>query len=153
MSSKDLWVKLISKSPDDTEEIGFRLGKILKAGDIVGLYGDLGTGKTTMVKGIAAAFGIDKRDVTSASFTIIAEYRSEPPLYHIDLYRIEKDGDLDNTGIWDCMGKNSISVIEWADRLGDSLPEGLIEVRIDDKGNAVREISIEGLHEENRHNL
>jgi tRNA threonylcarbamoyladenosine biosynthesis protein TsaE len=153
MLSEDLWVKLISNSPDETEAIGFRLGKMLKAGDIVGLYGDLGTGKTTMVKGLATASGIDRRDVTSASFTIIAEYRSNPPLYHIDLYRIEKDGDLDSTGIWDCLGKNSISVIEWAEKLGDELPEGLIKVRIDDKGNGIREISIEGIHEEDRHNL
>jgi tRNA threonylcarbamoyladenosine biosynthesis protein TsaE len=126
---------------------------MLKAGDVVGLYGDLGTGKTTMVRGIAGAFGIDRSDVTSASFTIIAEYRSNPPFYHIDLYRIEKDRDLDDTGIWDCMGKNSISVIEWAEKLGDALPEGLIKVRINDKGNTVREISIEGIREEDRHNL
>lgn len=146
-------MKLISNGPDETESIGFRLGKMLKAGDIVGLYGDLGAGKTTMVKGLAAALGIDRRDVTSASFTIIAEYRSNPPLCHIDLYRIEKDSDLDSTGIWDCLGKNSISVIEWAEKLGDALPEGLIKVRIDDKGNGIREISVEGIHEEDRPNL
>jgi tRNA threonylcarbamoyladenosine biosynthesis protein TsaE len=153
MSSRELWVKLTSRNPEETEKIGFRLGKILKTGDTVGLYGDLGAGKTTMVKGIAGAMGIDRRDVTSASFTIVAEYQTEPPFFHIDLYRIEKGCDLDNTGIWDCIGKNSISVIEWAEKLGDVLPEGIIKVKMEDKGSELREISIEGICEENRHNL
>ena len=69
-------------------EIGFKLGKRLKRGDVVCLYGELGTGKTTMVKGIAKAFGISERDITSASFSIIVEYDLETPFYHIDLYRI-----------------------------------------------------------------
>jgi tRNA threonylcarbamoyladenosine biosynthesis protein TsaE len=146
-------MKLISHSPDETEEIGFKLGKRLKAGDVVALFGDLGTGKTTMVKGIASAFGIDRRDITSASFTIIAEYRTKPPFYHVDLYRIEKEDDLDNTGIWDCLGKSSVSVIEWAEKLGDSIPEGLIKVAIEVKGGFQREISIEGIDEKNRRNL
>jgi tRNA threonylcarbamoyladenosine biosynthesis protein TsaE len=146
-------VKLLSRSPDDTEEIGFRLGKILRAGDVVGLYGDLGTGKTTMVKGIAKAFGINRRDVTSASFTIIAEYPGEPPFYHIDLYRIGAESDLESTGIWDCIGRDSVSVIEWAEKLGDVAIKDFIRVTIDDAGNDRREITIEGTDEQNWNNL
>jgi tRNA threonylcarbamoyladenosine biosynthesis protein TsaE len=146
-------VKLLSRSPDDTEDIGFRLGKILRAGDAVGLYGDLGTGKTTMVKGIAKAFGINRRDVTSASFTIIAEYPGEPPFYHIDLYRIGAGNDLESTGIWDCIGRDSVSVIEWAEKLGDVAIKDFIRVIIDDAGNDRREITIEGIDEENWNNL
>ena len=70
--------------------IGFRLGNLLRPHSVVCLYGELGAGKTTFVKGIAQALGISDRDITSASFTIIAEYDSEIPLYHIDLYRLEK---------------------------------------------------------------
>lgn len=146
-------MKLLSRSPDDTEDIGFRLGKILRAGDAVGLYGDLGTGKTTMVKGIAKAFGINRRDVTSASFTIIAEYPGEPPFYHIDLYRIGAGNDLESTGIWDCIGRDSVSVIEWAEKLGDVAIKDFIRVIIDDAGNDRREITIEGIDEENWNNL
>lgn len=146
-------MKLLSRSPDDTEEIGFRLGKILRAGDVVGLYGDLGTGKTTMVKGIAKAFGINRRDVTSASFTIIAEYPGEPPFYHIDLYRIGAGSDLESTGIWDCIGRDSVSVIEWAEKLGDVAIKDFIRVIIDDAGNDCREITIEGTDEQNWNNL
>lgn len=146
-------MKLLSRSPDDTEEIGFRLGKILRAGSVVGLYGDLGTGKTTMVKGIAKAFGINRRDVTSASFTIIAEYPGEPPFYHIDLYRIGAGNDLESTGIWDCIGRDSVSVIEWAEKLGDVAIKDFIRVIIDDAGNDRREITIEGTDEQNWNNL
>ena len=84
-------MKLVSNDPDETEQAGYELGKRLKAGDVVALYGDLGTGKTTMVKGIARAFGIAGRDVTSASFTIIAEYYSYPAFFHFDLFRVEKE--------------------------------------------------------------
>lgn len=144
-------MKRTSKGPDETEEIGHELGKVLKAGDVVGLYGDLGAGKTTFVRGVARAFGVSARDVTSASFTIIAEYDSNPAFYHIDLYRLERRDDIDNTGIWDCIGKDSVAVIEWAEKL-DSMPAHFIKVRIMDIGNDLREIYIEGLDEKNRHN-
>lgn len=140
-------MKLISKGPDETEEMGFRFGKTLNPGDVVALYGDLGAGKTTMVKGIARAFGINPRDITSASYTIIAAYETDPPFYHIDLYRVEEGADLDNTGIWDCIGGDSVVIIEWAENLGDKLPDKLIAVRITDAGNGSREIIIEGRNE------
>jgi len=137
-------VKAISNSPEATEEIGFKLGIKLKTGNIVRLYGDLGAGKTTMVKGIARALGIDRKDITSASFTIIAEYPGNPPFFHIDLYRISGGVELDNTGIWDCIGDHSISVIEWADHAEGELPEGSLKVTIKDTGNNIREITVEG---------
>jgi tRNA threonylcarbamoyladenosine biosynthesis protein TsaE len=146
-------VKLLSGSSEETEEIGYRLGRKLKAGDVVGLYGDLGAGKTTMVKGIARAFGIERRDVTSASFTIIAEYRCTPPFFHIDLYRVGEGEDLDNTGIWECIGGGSVSVIEWAERLGKPPVRDYIKVIIEDGEKDVREITIEGVDEKDWNNL
>ncbi len=144
-------MKLVSNDPDETEQAGYELGKRLKAGDVVALYGDLGTGKTTMVKGIARAFGIAGRDVTSASFTIIAEHDTVPAFFHIDLYRVEKEEDVDGTGIWDCLGRDSVAVIEWAEKLGASAA-GFIRVRLKDMGDNRREIYIEGFNEEDRHN-
>lgn len=146
-------MKLLSETSEETEEIGYRLGRMLKTGDVVGLYGDLGSGKTTMVKGIARAFGIDRRDVTSASFTIIAEYPCRPPLFHIDLYRIGEGEDLDNTGIWEYIGGGSVSVIEWAERLGKPPVRDYIRVTIEGGGSDVREIEIEGIDEEDWDNL
>ncbi len=144
-------MKLVSNDPDETEQAGYELGKRLKAGDVIALYGDLGTGKTTMVKGIARAFGVAGRDVTSASFTIIAEHDTVPAFFHIDLYRVEKEEDVDGTGIWDCLGRDSVAVIEWAEKLGASAA-GFIRVRLKDVGDNRREIYIEGFNEEDRHN-
>ena len=137
-------MKATSNSPEATEEIGFKLGKKLKAGNIVRLYGDLGAGKTTFVKGIARALGIDRKDITSASFTIIAEYPGDPPFFHIDLYRTSGGVELDDIGIWDCLGGHSIAVIEWAEHAEGEWPEGSLKVTIKDTGNNLREITIEG---------
>ncbi len=146
-------VKLISGSADETEEIGFKLAGVLKAGDVVALYGDLGAGKTTMVKGLARAFGIDPRDVTSASFTIVAEHPGTPPFYHIDLYRIRSEEELEQTGFWECVEGSGVSVIEWPEKIGDAVLEKAVRVRIRHKGNDIREIVIEGLDEKDRYNL
>jgi tRNA threonylcarbamoyladenosine biosynthesis protein TsaE len=146
-------VKLESEGPERTEEIGYALGKRLKAGDVVALFGDLGSGKTTMVRGIARAFGIARRDVTSASFTIIAEYPGNPPFFHIDLYRIESQEELDGAGVWDCIGGDSVAVVEWAEKLGERFTKDCIRVEMENTGGDGREISIEGIDEEDRHYL
>jgi tRNA threonylcarbamoyladenosine biosynthesis protein TsaE len=119
----------------------------------VGLYGELGSGKTTMVKGIARALGIEEKEIMSASFTIITEYDSTPPFSHIDLYRIEKDSELDEVGFWEHIGGNTISVIEWAEKAESMLPEDLIRVGLTSVGEEVREITIEGGDEKDWNNL
>ena len=145
--------KYISKGPDETRDIGFMLGRLLKRGDVVGLYGELGSGKTTMAKGIGKALGIDEKDIVSASFTIIAEYDVIPRFCHIDLYRIEKKSELDELGLRDQLGNDGISVIEWAEKADGELPEDMIKVRLKSVGGNIREIAIEGLDEKNRDNM
>jgi tRNA threonylcarbamoyladenosine biosynthesis protein TsaE len=129
-------------------DIGFRLGKRLKAGDIVGLFGDLGAGKTTLTKGIAKAVGINERDIVSASFTFITEYDTTPPFVHIDLYRIETDAELAELGLWSHIGGDSISVIEWAEKAANELlPENIIRVSLKYINKGDRELIIEGIYE------
>ncbi|GAB4539527.1 MAG: tRNA (adenosine(37)-N6)-threonylcarbamoyltransferase complex ATPase subunit type 1 TsaE [Thermodesulfovibrionia bacterium] len=137
-------MRLISNSEEETRQIGYRLGKRLKRGDVVCLYGGLGAGKTTMLKGIATAIGIDEREITSASFVIIAEHRGRIPLYHIDLYRVSAK-DIYELGLHEYINKDGITVIEWADRAEGELPEYRIDVRIDyeDEGRRVIDIDIE----------
>ncbi|MBA4371299.1 MAG: tRNA (adenosine(37)-N6)-threonylcarbamoyltransferase complex ATPase subunit type 1 TsaE [Thermodesulfovibrio sp.] len=144
-----------SSSAEGTEQIGQRIGRCLNPGDIVCLYGDLGTGKTTLVRGIASTFGIPGRDITSASFTVIAEYPVDPFFYHIDLYRIRNRDDLDSTGIWDLIGGASVSVIEWAENLGElsGQRQGIISIWLSDCGEGVREITMEGIHADTWNNL
>lgn len=144
---------LLSRSPAETETIGFRIGRLLRAGMLVKLYGELGAGKTTMVKGIARAFGIDKNDVISPSFTIITEYRSSPRFYHVDLYRIAGSRDLENTGFWDCIGEDAVTVVEWPEHAQDELPQDALSVRILHNKANEREVEIEGINEEDWHNL
>lgn len=136
-------MKLLSKSEEETIEIGRRLGKRLRKGDVVCLYGELGSGKTTMVKGIASVFGINERDITSASFTIIAEYDKEVPFFHIDLYRIAS-GDASELGLQDYLGRDGVSVIEWAERAEGEIPRDSIKVYLSYSDN-FREIEITGI--------
>jgi len=145
--------KYMSKGPEETKDIGYRLGMLLKPGDVVGLYGELGAGKTTMVKGIARAFGIDEREVMSASFTIISEYATNPPFAHIDLYRIEDASDFSEIGLWDQLGGEGISVIEWPEKAGGLLPGDMITVMVKSINDSLREITIEGIDEKNWNNL
>ncbi|RJR16104.1 MAG: tRNA (adenosine(37)-N6)-threonylcarbamoyltransferase complex ATPase subunit type 1 TsaE [Nitrospiraceae bacterium] len=135
---------LQSKSDSETKEIGYRLGQQLKRGHVVCLYGELGAGKTTMVKGIASAFGINERDITSASFTIIAEYNVSIPFYHIDLYRITPD-EITELGLQEYLGGDGIAVIEWAERAEGEIPEQSIRVYLRHNEDNTREIEIKGL--------
>ena len=146
-------MKYRSRGPEETKDIGYRLGMLLKPGDVVGLYGELGVGKTTMVKGIARAFGIDEREVMSASFTIISEYATNPPFAHIDLYRIEGASDFSEVGLWDQLGGEGISVIEWPEKAGGLLPGDMITVMVKSINDSLREIAIEGIDEKNWNNL
>jgi len=142
-----------SNSADDTKAIGYRLGKLLRPGSVVGLYGELGSGKTIFVKGIARAFGIHERDIMSASFTIIAEYNTVPQFNHIDLYRIEKESELEELGLRDHLGDDTVSVIEWAEKVEHELPDDTITVRLRPIGENIREITIEGNDEKYWNNL
>lgn len=137
-------MRLRSRSEADTREIGRRIGERLKRGDVVCLYGDLGAGKTTMVKGIASAFGIPEREITSASFTIIAEHEADVPFYHIDLYRLTPE-QVPDLGLHEYLGTDGISVIEWAERAEGELPDRFVRVSMAHKGEDLREIELTGI--------
>jgi len=136
-------LKVLTNSPEETQDAGRQLASTLVPGSVVCLYGGLGAGKTVFVKGIASALGIDPRDIISASFTIIAEYDSSPPLYHADLYRLEKGADLEDLGLYDYMDGQGITVIEWADRLPEIEAEGRVKVNINLVSEDTREIIID----------
>ncbi len=122
-------VRLFAEDEAATLKIGKRLGKQLNPGDIVCLYGCLGAGKTTLTKAIALSLDIPEREITSASFIIIAEHYGSLPLYHVDLYRLE-NGGVEDTGIEDCFGHDGITVIEWPERGESIIPSERINIRI-----------------------
>jgi tRNA threonylcarbamoyladenosine biosynthesis protein TsaE len=123
-------------SAEETTELGHRLAAELKPGSIVLLRGDLGAGKTTMVKGIAEGFQAAKADdVTSPTFTLIHEYRGPAVmLYHIDLYRIDTQRELDTLALDDLMTPQSILLIEWGEKFERFVQERDAEVEIEHKG-------------------
>ena len=107
-----------TKSPDETVAVGRELASMLTPPKLVVLRGDLGAGKTTLVKGIAEGFSAASQDdVTSPTFTLIHEYRGPAAtLYHIDLYRVDTQRELETLGLDDLMGDNSVLLIEWGEK-------------------------------------
>jgi tRNA threonylcarbamoyladenosine biosynthesis protein TsaE len=132
-------------SAEQTTELGRRLSPELKPGSIVLLRGDLGAGKTTMVKGIAEGFQAAKaEDVTSPTFTLIHEYRGPAvTLYHIDLYRIDTQRELDTLALDDLMTSQSILLIEWGEKFARFAKERDAEIAIEQRGGDDRVITIE----------
>jgi tRNA threonylcarbamoyladenosine biosynthesis protein TsaE len=143
-------MKVRTKGPDETRTLGSRIGKLLKAGDTVALYGELGAGKTTMAKGIARSIGIKERDIVSASFLIITGYPTDPPFFHIDLYRINTDAELEGVGLGEVIGGRNIAVIEWAEKAAQWLPDDAIQITLKPLNENEREITVEGLYEKDR---
>jgi tRNA threonylcarbamoyladenosine biosynthesis protein TsaE len=131
-------------SPEETIEFGRKLAPLLSPPKLVLLRGDLGAGKTTMVKGIAEAFGAAKQeDVTSPTFTLVHEYRgAEVMIYHIDLYRIDTLRQLETLGIDDLISGSSILLIEWGEKFERFRRERDFEIAIEHAGENERRISV-----------
>lgn len=119
-----------SSSPAETERIGSLLGMCLEKGDVLALIGELGSGKTVLVRGIAAGMGADMREVASPSFTLVNEYAGRVPVFHIDLYRLESDRDLYDIGYYEYMAGDGIAVVEWADRVPHAVPDHALRVTL-----------------------
>lgn len=121
----------VSTTHADTLTIGATLGAALAPGSVVGLVGDLGAGKTCLVKGIARGVGVaSEEEVTSPTFVIVHEYEGPVPLYHIDAYRLESTADAAAIGIEEYLEGNGVTVIEWADRIAAALPRQCLMVHV-----------------------
>ena len=131
-------------SAEETTQLGRQLAAELKPGSIVLLRGELGAGKTTMVKGIAEGWNAARaEDVTSPTFTLIHEYRGpEITLYHIDLYRIDTQRELDTLALDDLMDPKSILLIEWGEKFERLMKECETEITIEHQGSDERRISL-----------
>ncbi|QMU07166.1 tRNA (adenosine(37)-N6)-threonylcarbamoyltransferase complex ATPase subunit type 1 TsaE [Levilactobacillus suantsaii] len=138
-------LKMTVTSPEMTMAIGQQLAPGLRAKDVILLDGDLGAGKTTFTKGLAAGLGI-KRNVKSPTFTIIREYQDgRLPLYHMDVYRLE-DGSGDELGLEEYFNGDGVNVVEWSKFIADELPEHYLRIifkRDDAAGENQRTLSFE----------
>ncbi len=112
----------------DTIHLGKKLARCLSPGDIICLFGDLGSGKTTFTKGIACGLKIKNEEIHSPTFILLRIHKGAKPLYHFDLYRMEKREELLQIGYEEFLFADGISVIEWADKMGSWLPEEYLGV-------------------------
>lgn len=135
-------VHYITSSQEETFDVGYELGKKAKKGDIFGLIGDLGTGKTILAKGIAKGLGINE-EITSPTFTLLEVYEAAIPLYHFDLYRISDDSELENLFFEEYWYGDGVSVIEWAERAMKRLPNDIFIIKLEYTGKNRRKITIE----------
>ena len=136
--------KFISDSPEQTIDIGRKIGERLKGGEVICLIGPLGAGKTHLVKGIAAGVGAkDAQRVNSPTFVIVNEYFGRLEIYHIDAYRIEKASDFEMLGFDDFLHPGAVVVIEWANKVHEVLKNiSCIEVEMTHVGQTVRGIAV-----------
>jgi tRNA threonylcarbamoyladenosine biosynthesis protein TsaE len=115
-------MRRVSSSPEETRSIGAEFVRNISAGTVLSLVGDLGTGKTQFVKGLALGLGIEG-DVTSPTFTILHEYQGgRLPLFHMDFYRLREKGELDEIGFDEYLRAGGVCAIEWGDKFPNRLP-------------------------------
>jgi tRNA threonylcarbamoyladenosine biosynthesis protein TsaE len=144
-STKKLLREITTQSADETIAFGRTLADLLMPPKLVLLHGDLGAGKTTLVKGIAAAFeAASEEDVTSPTFTLVHEYRGpRATLYHIDLYRVDTPRELETLALDDLRSENSLLLIEWGEKFPRLLRERDVEISLEREGESRRRIKLE----------
>jgi len=133
----------VTHSPDETEALGEQLGRLLKPGDCVCLSGNLGVGKTCLVRGVARGWGAIERP-SSPTFTLINQYHRADGarLFHVDCYRMSGIADAVSSGLEDALDQGGVTLIEWAERIRELLPPDAIWVGLEDQGETRRAIQL-----------
>ena len=132
----------LTHNPKETIQAAEDFSKNLKVGDILLLEGDLGAGKTTFVKGLAKGLKAKIKEVVSPTFVLMNIYNGKMPIYHFDLYRLEKLQELESLNIDEYLGSDGIAVIEWPKRLGQQIPKNAYWIEFTHKGQDTRQICI-----------
>ena len=134
--------KFITKSSEETISTACDFAKNLKAGDILLLEGELGAGKTTFVKGLAQGLKAKAKEVNSPTFVLMNIYKGKLPIYHFDLYRLEKPQEIESLNMDEYLQGDGVAVIEWPKRLGDLMPKDAYWIEFKHKDENTREICI-----------
>ncbi|MFW5986444.1 MAG: tRNA (adenosine(37)-N6)-threonylcarbamoyltransferase complex ATPase subunit type 1 TsaE [Halanaerobiales bacterium] len=134
----------ISKTVQDTERFGRKIGEMVEPGQIILLDGELGAGKTLMAQGICEGLSVDE-DVTSPTYRLINEYEGDLPVYHMDLYRLEDVEEVYQLGFEEYIERNGVVIVEWPDLIYDLLPPSYIYIKIYITENMWRKIEIDAV--------
>lgn len=135
-------IEFTTKTPEETIELGKKIGSNLKPGDIIAMTGTLAAGKTTITKGIAQALGVEDC-ITSPTFCLISEYNGRMPLYHMDVYRLDGAEDFVNLGVDDMLYGDGVCIVEWSEKVKSELPSKTIWMTITPHENGERLIQID----------
>lgn len=129
---KDRSNRILTSSPEETKRLAVKLVSTLRPGDVLALEGELGSGKTQFVQGLAKGLGVSQDGyVRSPTFTLLNEYRGRMPLYHFDFYRLYDPLELDDLGLEEYFDGKGITVIEWADKFPGALPERTMHIHFE----------------------
>jgi len=131
-------IELSVRRPEDMRALGEALASILEPGDVVALTGDLGAGKTTLVQGAARGLGVGDGPVVSPTFMLVRQYRGRVPVYHLDVYRLDRVQEVIDLGFEEYLDPDGVTFVEWGDAIEGLLPEDYLEVelwtRVEDEG-------------------
>ena len=133
----------VVEGEEATERLGCELASLFRVGDVIALYGELGAGKTCLVRGLAKGLGVEKGLVSSPSFSLINEYPGPLPLFHMDCYRLGPEEEIQELGLEEYFDGPGISIIEWAERIKE-LPEERLDISISILDESRRSIQIRG---------
>jgi tRNA threonylcarbamoyladenosine biosynthesis protein TsaE len=122
-------LELSTRTPEETRKVAAALAELLVPGDVVSLTGDLGAGKTCFVQGAARALGVEDA-VASPTFVLVREYRGDLPVYHVDVYRLDRLQEVIDLGFEDLLDPSGVVFIEWGDVIDALLPDSYLEVRL-----------------------
>lgn len=137
----------MSHSPDETRSIGKEIGHGLQRGDVVCIFGELGSGKTCLVQGIALGLGVDEKEyVRSPTFTIHLTYQGRCLLHHFDFYRLSETGEIEELGLEEFFNGDNVCLVEWPDRLKYLLPENRIEIHMQEISENERKVMVQHGH-------
>lgn len=127
-------LELVTRGPEETRELGAALADLLVPGDVISLTGDLGAGKTCLVQGAARSLGVQE-PVGSPTFVLVREYRGEIPVYHLDVYRLDRLQEVLDLGFEDLLDPGGVIFIEWGDAIDPLLPDSYLEVELSISGD------------------
>jgi tRNA threonylcarbamoyladenosine biosynthesis protein TsaE len=136
-------VRLVSRSPEDTRALGAAVAGLARPGDVVALTGDLGAGKTTFVQGFGRALGVEG-PITSPTFTLVRTYQASLPLVHVDLYRLDRTGEVADLALGELLEEGGVALVEWGDVAAGVLGGDWLEVSLElGQGEEERLVSLQ----------